>query len=97
MHLLPPLENSTINREKTPSLFFFVRIQEKCVPLHQFLFEMKTLLIVIIAVAAVGLMMAGLGIKLLFRKEKEFRRPCANADPKTGRCEHCTCDLKNKK
>lgn len=54
--------------------------------------EMKTILIVtVIAVAAVGLMMAGLGIKMLMHKEKEFKRPCANADPTTGRCAHCTC------
>ena len=53
---------------------------------------MKTILtVLIIAVAAVGLMMAGLGIKMLMHKEKEFRRPCANADPLTGRCAHCTC------
>ncbi len=57
---------------------------------------MKTIVIVmIIAVAVVGLMMAGLGIKMLLHKEKEFKRPCANADPKTGRCVHCTCG-KNK-
>lgn len=56
---------------------------------------MKTVLIVLaIAVAVVALMMAGLGVKMLFRKEKEFRRPCANADPKTGRCTNCTCDKK---
>ncbi len=53
---------------------------------------MKTVIIVlVIAVAAVALMMAGLGLKMLLHKEKEFRRPCANADPKTGRCAHCTC------
>ena len=53
---------------------------------------MKTILIVLaIAVGAVGLMMAGLGVKMLLRKEKEFKRPCANADPKTGRCANCTC------
>ena len=59
---------------------------------------MKTLLIVfLIAVAVVALMMAGMGVKMLFHKEKEFRRPCANADPATGRCAHCTCDLKEKR
>ncbi len=58
----------------------------------------RTILIVlVVAVAAVALMMAGLGLKMLLHKEKEFKRPCANADPKTGRCAHCTCDLKNKK
>ncbi len=57
----------------------------------------KTILtVLIIAVAALALMMGGLGLKMLLHKEKEFRRPCANADPKTGRCAHCTCDLKKK-
>lgn len=57
----------------------------------------KTILIVlIVAVATLALMMGGLGLKILLHKEKEFRRPCANADPKTGRCAHCTCDLKKK-
>ncbi len=56
---------------------------------------MKTILIILaIAMAVVGLMMTALGIKMLFHKEKEFKRPCANADPKTGRCANCTCDLK---
>ena len=56
---------------------------------------MKTILIVlVIAVAVVALMMLGLGIKMLLHKEKEFKRPCANADPLTGRCAHCTCGRK---
>ena len=56
---------------------------------------MKTILIVLaIAVGVLALMMAGLGLKMLLHKEKEFKRPCANADPKTGRCAHCTCDKK---
>lgn len=56
---------------------------------------MKTTLIVLLsAIVVLGLMMAGLGIKMLLGKEKEYHRPCANADPKTGRCAHCTCDLK---
>ena len=58
---------------------------------------MKSIIIVLaIAIGALALMMAGLGIKMLTRKEKEFKRPCANADPKTGRCEHCTCHERNK-
>ena len=58
---------------------------------------LKTILIVVaLAAVAIALMMAGLGTKMLFHKEKEFRRPCANADPRTGRCAHCTCDLKKK-
>jgi len=57
----------------------------------------KTILIVVgVAIGAVALMMVGLGIKMLFHKEKEFKRSCANADPKTGKCAHCTCDKKNR-
>ena len=56
---------------------------------------MRTILIVaLIAVAVVALMVAGLGIKMLLHKEKEFKRPCANADPQTGRYTHCTCGRK---
>ncbi len=56
---------------------------------------MKTILIVLaIAVGVFALMMAGLGLKMLTKREKEFKRPCANADPKTGRCAHCTCRKK---
>lgn len=54
------------------------------------------ILVILLATAGcVALMIAGLGIKMLFRRSKSFRRPCANADPKTGHCAHCTCG-KNK-
>ncbi len=53
---------------------------------------MKTILIVLaIAVGVFALMMAALSLKMLLKKEKEFKRPCANRDPKTGRCANCTC------
>ena len=55
---------------------------------------MVVLIVLAIAIGVVGLMMAALGIKMLLKREKEFKRPCANADPKTGRCANCTCDLK---
>lgn len=59
---------------------------------------MKTILIVIaVAVGALALMMAALGLKMLLHKEDEFRRPCANADPTTGRCANCTCGRKGQK
>lgn len=54
-------------------------------------------LVALIAVGVVGLMVAGLGLKMLLHKEKEFKRPCANADPKTGRCAHCTCNKKKER
>ena len=57
---------------------------------------MKTILIVLaIAVGVIALMMAALGLKMLLKKEKEFKRPCANRDPKTGRCANCTCHRQN--
>ena len=59
---------------------------------------MKTILIVLaIAVGSFVLMMVALGLKMLLGKEKEYKRPCANADPKTGRCAHCTCDKRLKR
>ncbi|MBQ6653277.1 MAG: hypothetical protein IJM81_07830 [Prevotella sp.] len=59
---------------------------------------MNTIVVVaLIAVGVVGLMVAGLGLKMLLHKEKEFKRPCANADPKTGRCAHCTCNKKKER
>ena len=57
--------------------------------------NMNTLLFAVIAaVIVVMLMMAGLGIKMLMKKSHEFKRPCTNADPKTGRCANCTCKKK---
>ena len=56
----------------------------------------KIIIVALIAVGVVGLMMAGLGLKMLLHKEKEFKRPCTNADPKTGRCANCTCGKKKK-
>jgi hypothetical protein len=53
---------------------------------------MKSILRVLgIAVGVLALMMAALGLKMLLKKEKEFKRPCTNRDPKTGRCANCTC------
>ncbi|MBP3764147.1 MAG: hypothetical protein J6I49_09795 [Bacteroidales bacterium] len=53
----------------------------------------KTLLIALfVAIGAVALLMVVLGLKMLLHKEEEYKRPCANADPTTGRCAHCTCD-----
>ncbi|MBR1798922.1 MAG: hypothetical protein IJ761_03355 [Bacteroidales bacterium] len=59
---------------------------------------MKTVIIVfVVAAAVVALMMSGLGLKMLLHKEKEFRRPCTNADPLTGKCQHCTCGKNGRK
>ena len=56
---------------------------------------MKTVIIVfVVAAAVVALMMSGLGLKMLLQ---EFRRPCTNADPLTGKCQHCTCGKNGRK
>lgn len=58
---------------------------------------MKTFLILFgVALLCILLMMAGLGLKMLFRRSHTFHRPCANADPRTGRCAHCTCEKRNR-
>lgn len=57
----------------------------------------KTLLIALfVAIGAIALLMVALGLKMLLRKENEFKRPCTNADPKTGRCANCTCKKRAK-
>ena len=57
---------------------------------------MKSIVVVlVVAVVVVALMMAGLGIKMLMRKSHEFKRPCTNADPHTGKCTNCTCKKKD--
>lgn len=52
------------------------------------------LIVLFVAIGAVALLMVALGLKMLLGREKEFKRPCANADPKTGRCANCTCKRK---
>lgn len=41
--------------------------------------------------AAVALLMAGLGIKMLVRKNGEFKRHCSGMDPYTGESAGCIC------
>ena len=53
---------------------------------------MKTLIPALLsAVVAVALMMAGLGVKMLFRKHGEFKRHCSSIDPYTGKSSGCIC------
>ena len=52
----------------------------------------NTLLItLLLALAILALMMLGLGIKMLFRKNGEFKRHCSSTDPYTGKSEGCIC------
>ena len=52
----------------------------------------ETLLITLLcAVLVVALMMAGLGVKMLVRKNGEFKRHCSGMDPYTGESAGCVC------
>ena len=51
---------------------------------------MNILIITLIALVLVLLSLAGIGIKILVRKNGEFKRHCANVDPYTGKG-NCTC------
>lgn len=50
----------------------------------------EILLITGIAVIVVALAVVGLGIKVVLRRNGEFKRPCASHDPYTGKS-NCQC------
>lgn len=53
---------------------------------------MKTLIITLFfAFGAVALLMAGLGVKMIFKKNGEFKRHCSSMDPYTGKGGGCVC------
>ena len=53
---------------------------------------MKTLIITLLfAFGAVALLMAGLGVKMIFKKNGEFKRHCSSMDPYTGQGAGCVC------
>lgn len=53
---------------------------------------MSTILItILLALALVALMFAGLGIKMFFQKHGEFKRHCSSMDPYTGKGGGCVC------
>ncbi|MCR4811560.1 MAG: hypothetical protein K5867_03050 [Bacteroidales bacterium] len=49
------------------------------------------IVIIIAAFVAVGLLMLGLGIKVVTRRNGEFKRHCASRDPYTGESGGCVC------
>ena len=52
---------------------------------------MLILLTLILSIIVMAFMMIGLGIKRLFTKKGEFKRPCSNVDPYTGQGGGCLC------
>ena len=45
----------------------------------------------LLALAAVALLMLGLGIKMVCKKRGEFKRHCSSMDPYTGEGSGCVC------
>ena len=53
---------------------------------------MNTVVITILfALGIVALLMAGLGVKMIFKKNGEFKRHCSSMDPYTGKSAGCIC------
>lgn len=49
------------------------------------------LLTLLCALLTVALLMAGLGVKMLVKKNGEFKRHCSGMDPYTGESAGCVC------
>lgn len=53
---------------------------------------MNTIVItILLAVGIVTLLMAGLGVKMIVKKNGEFKRHCSSMDPYTGQGAGCIC------
>ncbi len=53
---------------------------------------MNTIVITLLfALAIVALLMLGLGVKMIFKKNGEFKRHCSSMDPYTGKSAGCIC------
>ncbi|MCQ2273337.1 MAG: hypothetical protein MJZ86_00925 [Bacteroidales bacterium] len=53
---------------------------------------MSTIIVtLLLALALVALMFAGLGVKMIFKKHGEFKRHCSSMDPYTGKGGGCVC------
>ncbi|HPG33818.1 MAG: membrane or secreted protein [Lentimicrobiaceae bacterium] len=50
-----------------------------------------TLKIVLLTILIVGLSIAGIAIKMFFKKGGEFRKSCGSVDPTTGMKIGCSC------
>lgn len=47
--------------------------------------------VVILAVLIVGLSIAGIAVKMFFKKGGEFKKSCGSVDPHTGQRIGCSC------
>ena len=63
---------------------------------HFLFYDMSAFLIIAIATfLALMLLMLGLGVKILLKKNGEFKRHCASRDPYTGKSSGCFCAQKD--
>lgn len=47
--------------------------------------------VLLISIVLIGLAFAGFAIKILFKKNGEFKKSCASMDPVTGERYGCSC------
>jgi hypothetical protein len=47
--------------------------------------------VLIISIIFLGLAFAGFAVKILFKKNGEFKKSCASVDPETGERYGCSC------
>jgi len=52
--------------------------------------------LVLLAVIFLALAVAGIAIKLLIKKDGEFKKSCSSIDPKTGKAFGCSCGNEGK-
>ena len=47
--------------------------------------------VLIISIVLIGLAFSGIAIKILFKKNGEFKKSCSSIDPETGQAYGCSC------
>lgn len=47
--------------------------------------------LILVAIALVGMAIAGIAIKLFVLKDGEFKKSCSSVDPNTGKAMACSC------
>jgi len=51
--------------------------------------------LIIISIVLLGLAVAGIAIKMLIKKDGEFKKSCSSVDPNTGQRLGCSCGNEN--
>lgn len=56
---------------------------------------MEFFVIIFICIILIALSIVGFAIKILLKKNGEFKKQCSVKDPRTGEALGCTCNKKN--